>query len=462
MLIIWVLIMKKVIALVIILILCLNISACSFIGVEGNAMLKAPKIVGEEASIQNLIETTVGTDYVFKYPQKGDYRSAIIIDDFTNDNTKETIAFYKLNDSSSGIFVMIMNNSNSEWKVIGSFENAYSEIDRIYILDMNNDGVKEIIVGWSSAGLAANKLTAYVFSENSVNEIKIDESYTDMLLTDLNGDEVEELFVVMLSATDSLPYAKLMKISELKDMIYASAIVDLSPDVNRILKLSYAPMSKNKKKTKQAVFLDGVGLDGEATTQVIYCDDNGNLLNPLFLNNKNDQASNEKKVIRTEKTLSQDINFDDIYEIPVENSLYDYIKHNADSEICNSFNWCVMNEKTKTLNVAMTTITDYHNNYHIKIPSSWQESYTAYYYPLTKSITVYYLNDSNLENVLVSPILTVRVFTRDEWEDFEKDNDAFFKIAENNDLVYTGTIYNNENSMINITKKQLIKNCIIF
>ena len=66
---------KRLIGLIFIM---LFISGCSFSNFETSNLMHPPKATGEMAQIQALIEKTVGADILFKYPQNGDFKSAIM------------------------------------------------------------------------------------------------------------------------------------------------------------------------------------------------------------------------------------------------------------------------------------------------------------------------------------------------------------------------------------------------
>ena len=55
-------------------------------------LMSPPKATGDKADIQRVIEESAGS-YTFKYPQKGDYRSAVIMHDINGDGTDEAVAF---------------------------------------------------------------------------------------------------------------------------------------------------------------------------------------------------------------------------------------------------------------------------------------------------------------------------------------------------------------------------------
>ena len=81
---------------------------CSFVGMSDNDLLKPPKATGEKAEIQKLIESNAGVNYSLVYPQSGDYRSAIIMQDIDGDSADEAIAFCKTGKNSLNINIMFI------------------------------------------------------------------------------------------------------------------------------------------------------------------------------------------------------------------------------------------------------------------------------------------------------------------------------------------------------------------
>ena len=55
---------------------------------DTEALMRPPRPTGDKAGIHELIEKAAGEGYTFKYPSSGDNRSAIIMQDLTNDGVE--------------------------------------------------------------------------------------------------------------------------------------------------------------------------------------------------------------------------------------------------------------------------------------------------------------------------------------------------------------------------------------
>ena len=81
--------MKLKLSFILALITALIFTGCS-LSPNGSDLLHPPKTTGNEAEIEQLIESTAKGSYMLKYPNNGDYRSAIITKDFDKDG-KDTV-----------------------------------------------------------------------------------------------------------------------------------------------------------------------------------------------------------------------------------------------------------------------------------------------------------------------------------------------------------------------------------
>ena len=72
--------------------LCLFCSGCSVMDLDTQNLMSPPKATGDKADIQRVIEESAGS-YTFKYPQKGDYRSAVIMHDINGMERMKPLPF---------------------------------------------------------------------------------------------------------------------------------------------------------------------------------------------------------------------------------------------------------------------------------------------------------------------------------------------------------------------------------
>ena len=115
-------------ALALALALLAALPGCSFVGLDAQTLMHAPRPTGDnEAGIQSLLESTAKGDMTLKYPVNGDYRSAIITHDLCGDATDEAMAFYQKSDETGGTggtnVMFMQKQKNGKWQSIGSFNN---------------------------------------------------------------------------------------------------------------------------------------------------------------------------------------------------------------------------------------------------------------------------------------------------------------------------------------------------
>ncbi len=190
-------------SLIALLLACLvMLSGCSVIGLDSKALMSPPREDGDRGSIHSLLIDTVGGEITFRYPRKGEYRSAIVTKDFTGDRQEDAIALYEASDNSGGTIISFMTKKNGEWTVIRSFANTAVQVDRICFADLDDDGILEVVIGWGSSTLNSCTACVYDYTQDGVIEYPMEQGYGEMTVTNLVDEAQDELFIVTL-ATDT-------------------------------------------------------------------------------------------------------------------------------------------------------------------------------------------------------------------------------------------------------------------
>ena len=61
------------------------LSGCTVSTFQIQNLMRPPKSTGYKAEIQKVIEEVTGSSIILKYPQRGEYRSAVIMKDVSGD-----------------------------------------------------------------------------------------------------------------------------------------------------------------------------------------------------------------------------------------------------------------------------------------------------------------------------------------------------------------------------------------
>lgn len=491
---------SKFAAVVLMAVFSATLHGCSFAGISDNDLLQPPKATGVKAEIQNVLETTTKGDYKLKYPQSGDYRSAIIMQDIGGDEKEEAIAFYKTGKDNSAVNIIFMRDVGGKWEAIRSFTNTNSEVNKVCFGDVDNDGNNEIIIGWSSYLTESNQITLYNYNNDVVNEsfINVDTTYTDMLLMDITNDQVNDL-VVLTSFVDE----KLSK-TNMSARLYSNCVdgkfskVSEVPLTSKIISYSQI-LQGNVSKNIKGLFIDGyTASQNEQLTEVIYYSDKTkSLVTPLYTSEEDSEHNNI--TLRKTSTLCKDVDNDGIVEVP---SPYTVIIDGDQSASCPINRWYKINTEDNSYIETEQTVASYADGYYFVLPEDWYGKIAVVNDNTTRTTTFYEVleskssmevatenaTDNNTESATVpdidnknekptdvpsekddteqiaginsEPLLTIKVFSEKVWEN-EKATilaEGYNVLEQERGLVYTCKLGKGDNNELNLSTEQVSSN----
>lgn len=475
---------KRIIGTIASVLLAVLCTGCSFSGLSDNDLLQPPKATGEKAEIQGLLEVTTNGDYTLKYPQSGDYRSAIIMQDLNSDGDDEAVAFYRNKKDSSAINIMFMDKVAGKWVSVGTFSNANSDVDRIYFGDIDSDGINEAIVGWSSYLTGGSQVTMYKYKEGSVSEVIVndDTNYADMVFTDITNDGVSDL-IILTTATEndtgkSTSLARLYSSCANKKFSRVSEI-KTNPNVVSYSQIMQGTVSDGV----NGLFVDGnTSSLGELITEVIYySSQNKSLVSPLDVTQNDGTVTNVTQ--RVTSSVCRDIDEDGIIEVP---SQFTPILTDDKLTPCPITKWYKIDADRGEMKQTIQTIASYFDGFYFILPDNWKNhvvavndntSRTTTFYCIkevvkednsetpTEAATVPELDSDKADNTVTAvetekqPVLTIKVFSEKDWKNdgAARLSDGYSVLEESNSLVYTCKLGASENGQYNLSSQQVSK-----
>lgn len=475
---------KRIIGTIASVLLAVLCTGCSFSGLSDNDLLQPPKATGEKAEIQGLLEVTTNGDYTLKYPQSGDYRSAIIMQDLNSDGDDEAVAFYRNKKDSSAINIMFMDKVAGKWASVGTFSNANSDVDRIYFGDIDSDGIKEAIVGWSSYLTGGSQVTMYKYKEGSVSEVIVndDTNYADMVFMDITNDGVSDLIILTTATEDdtgkSTSLARLYSSCANKKFSRVSEI-KTNPNVVSYSQIMQGTVSDGV----NGLFVDGnTSSLGELITEVIYySSQNKSLVSPLDVTQNDGTVTNVTQ--RVTSSVCRDIDEDGIIEVP---SQFTPILTDDKLTPCPITKWYKINADRGEMKQTIQTIASYFDGFYFILPDNWKNhvvavndntSRTTTFYCIkevvkednsetpTEAATVPELDSDKADNTVTAvetekqPVLTIKVFSEKDWKNdgAARLSDGYSVLEESNSLVYTCKLGASENGQYNLSSQQVSK-----
>lgn len=424
-------------AVAIALLLSLLLSGCSFAGLDAQTLMKPPKPTGEKADIHTLLASKAGDKMTLKYPRSGDYRSAIITHDLCGDLSEEAMAIYQKGDDVSGTNIMFMK-KDGKWKDMGFFNNPAAQLDKVCFGDLNGDGKDETIVGWGNSLSNTSTICVYYYKNGKMNELKLEQSYTEMAVMDFDGNKRDEIFTANVSVGDQPALARLYSLKNNAAEIIGSCRLDSGVT-------KYTSVQTGLINEKQnGIVLDGMKSANTLVTELIYWDEKNKILRSPFYDVN---AHNANSTLRNTSVVSKDINGDRITEVPIVNLMPGYTGATA-VDAAYLTNWHRYDTQTNTFIRVMSMVLNYSDGYWFLVPDMWRGKITTKTDTATRTITFYRWIPANKKSAgtLGDPLLKIQVFSQKEWQE-GLGTAGFFKLMDSDNLVFAANCPSPEHAL---------------
>lgn len=411
-------------------------SGCTVTGLDAQTMMSPPNANADQKEISRLL---IGDkqDVTFVYPKNGEYRSAIIIEDFTGDGIEDAVGFVL--PENGGVEVKFLSKDNKgTWRVLAVFNNPATQVDRVCFGDLTGSGSKDVIIGW---GNTQNNMSAsmgiYSYQNEIINETYAKNPYGEMILTDFDQDNIMEIFAVMRSVPgqdskeDQAARAELLRFEngELRPVQW----VEADNSTVRYAAILFGRITENL----YAVVLDGMKADSSMTTQIFYIDAYGRMINiPKGVNDES--AVNPLFRPPGAGGTARDINGDGIIEFPVVSLLPSVQDPSAVDSTSFLVIWSAYDAEKREYRPVKEMLMNYAEGYRFTLPKSLIGKITAIHDTKLKAVTYYSVTPQGKKNqdaLMNSPLFTVRVFTKNAWKQ-RGESSGYELLAEKQDYVY--------------------------
>ncbi len=410
---------KKSISVILSLILVFLLCGCDLFATEPTELLSPPTLSGELNAINEAIKRSAGGNYTFKYPIRGNYRSAVVREDIDDDGTLEAFAFYGMTDGETVTMNISYIRQNGEnWETISNQKIVAGGVDMIEFCDLDNDGTKEILVGWQIYGSSEMQLAVYSALENSLTQRML-QKYTHFITCDLDENDKNEVLIVKIGATEQMNTAALFEINQ-------EGVTEVSScELDSAAKTINAPVVGALSTGKPAIYIDeikGVG----AVTEVLFLE-KGVLVNPLLQPDIRETVS----TLRSASYATRDINDDGILEIPVQENLPSVAKSQVNEKLYLT-NWCSFNGETLTNQlVTMISIID---GYYYEIPAKWVGNIAVLKDTDNQVREIYKYNPEDM--TVGESLLYIKAIKKSDWDSGKSKSENMYEIMNNGETSF--------------------------
>ncbi len=390
---------KRIICFLLCFGLIMSLCGCELFTADTAELLSPPELSGDLLPIAKAIRKSAGGEYTFKYPSSGNYRSAVVREDIDGDGILEAFAFYSM----SGRDTTTMNINavclvDDEWQSVATQKIVAGGVDRLDFCDLDNDGIKEILVGWEIYGTSEMQLAVYSLSEGSLTQRML-QRYTHFITCDLDEDSKSEILVLKAAVPEQSNSASLFTLTENGITEISSCMLDSA------VKTLQEPVLAHLSTGAPAVYIDeikGVG----AVTEVLFME-KGSLVNPLYETESRETFA----TLRSVAFSVRDINGDDIMEIPVQINVPSVARSNVNEKLYLT-SWCSFNGEILTN--QLVTMINTNDGYYYTIPPKWVNNIAVLKDTDSRLRHIYRYNSEDM--TVGESLLSIRAVKKTDWD----------------------------------------------
>ena len=311
-----------------------SLAGCSPVNFfSADSLLRAPRLTGENAALQQAFEAAVGKDVLLVSPLTGAYRSAYIRRDCNGDRTDEAFVFYVRKGAESTVHVHLLESADGAWRSSADIAGNGSEVYKVEFFNIDGAADQELAVTWTVSDSKRDKtLSLYKIgfsaadAPGDINPLASVQVF-DYFVSDFDRDGQNELFYVYFDATEEKngAYAKLLKYAENDTVLYPVNELKFDARASNLLSVKY-----DYADGVYEFFADcAVGENAYYTELIVYDPGTAALSLPV-------KAQYEDPVAQTRRStalLSDDVDGDGRIEIPAERGMEgSYIVNYPESE----------------------------------------------------------------------------------------------------------------------------------
>lgn len=403
--------MKKFVKIIsAVLAVCFLFSGCSFrLASSVDDLVSPVSPFGENADIQNAMDSYFKHGYSLKIPSGGSYITSYTFFDIDSDNNDEAVAFYEPSDNLGTIYMAILCKTDSKWNVSQTIKGSGKDVYSLNFCDINNDSKNEVLVCWDVISNSSNHVLSIYKYKSSKNEIQLsqiedDRTINNYICVDMNNDKYDELLVFELNnGTNTSARAKLYSLKNNKFTSLGETKLDAHVS-------TYTNLLTENADGEVRVYADAVGSDGSTMlTEVIFLSKMYNSLASPFYSYSTGLT---KGTSRNAMITSRDVDSDGIIEFPVDTTIKKLPKE------VKAFDWRYYDKKNSISMHKINSVAVERDKYILLIPNEYFDDISVEYNSDKHILT---LKDKKAKSDILSimPVLKA-VYSADKYKGYTK------------------------------------------
>ena len=406
---------------------CALLAGCSGMSLTGSDVLSPPEAHGAQGELEALIGKSAGGSYTLVYPATGDLQGAVIERDVDGDGVDEAVAMYRGQDDLT--HVLSLYRDGDDYAAAGDAVLPTDMIERADFADLDGDGKEEFIIAYPADPSDLLSLTVICMGADYA-QTELPAACCAYAIGDADSEKGKD--AVLFTKASPVASASAQLAGYRDGALYVKSSCEMDSAITSYQKITCGAVSRDV----NGIFVDGCTPEGEYTTQVLYCDPDEGLLNPLFI------YTGYGSTHRFCPVLSADVDSDGLIELPVC-SLFDFEEdsENAD-DVCSRITWNNYDTAAAALVTKKTAVLCDNDGALFDISDSRVGAVTARRREGAVEIYAWEYRDGAMRRTDL--LLTIRRRPKDSYDSFELFETV---LGESDDAVYTYVIADSDNRL---------------
>lgn len=296
------------------LLLCVLLSGCSLFA-PVRELLAVPSFSAQNEALKRVFESEYGKNMQYKLPISGQYLSAFVVADLDADDADEALVFFLPDAFTTTVHVGILDCIDGAWQRTGELEGGGSDIYSVETIDLDGDGMQEVILCWSTLE-SSRVMSIYGCSREPFSLLRLSENaYTAKLAADLDGDGSMELFTTYLSSAGGSQTAQARVLRKTESGISVLDKCELDSKVS-----GYGEIFLQRTDTGAVLYADAYKGESQMITEVLCWDTQTSSIRAPLLDA---ETLTNEQTWRSTAVPCRDTDGDGVPEIPCQHELLD-------------------------------------------------------------------------------------------------------------------------------------------